>query len=216
MLYFDIMIYLNKPVYGDQLPTQKCLLPIINQFPMHGFLEFFLQGIKIIVNTLDIAIFTDQLKGGFGAYTGHTWNIVSCITGKPEHVNHLLGLNSKLLPDTFRINPLIFHGIPYHTVFPHQLHEILVSGDHHCRKSILLCNTGVSADEIIRLITLLFHNGNIQSSDNFFNPGNLYCHVIGHGRAVGLILIIDLMAECGAFHIKKHGQIFGFLLFYQF
>jgi len=159
---------------------------------------------------------SQELQSGFRADAGHSGNIIRGITRKSQHVNHLLRLNAKLLHYALLINGFILHGIPDNAPVTHQLHEILVAGYHHHMKILVPGNAGKGADEIICLKSLLLNNGDIHGCDNLFDPGNLHGHLLGHWRPVGLILIIHSVAECGPFDIKKHGQIIGLPLLYQF
>ena len=59
------------------------------------------QGFESGVHPIEIAVFAEQVDGGFGATTAHPWDVVAAVTGEGLEVHHLVGHHAEFADDTF-------------------------------------------------------------------------------------------------------------------
>ncbi len=88
-----------------------------------------------------------------------------------------------------------------------QLGHVLVPGhDHHlvAHAARLL---GQSADHIVRFDTLFAQQRQAQRLDHVQQRLDLRTHIVGHGRAVGLVTLEKIVAKSRSRRIENHGDM---------
>jgi len=55
-----------------------------------------------------------------------------------------------------------------------------------------------------------------KGGDYLLDIGDLLGHLFGHGGAVGLVLVVHIVAEGSTLGIEYHGNLIGLFILYQF
>ena len=98
-----------------------------------------------------------------------------------------------------------------------KLGEVLVPGDHDHAESLFLGQAGIGAHQVIGLVSQFLDNGGCSGPRSpALISGIWAASSSGIGRPVGLILLIHLMAEGGAFDVKKDRGVFRLFFLEQF
>ena len=140
-------------------------------------------------------MFGDQLGRGLGAYAGDAGDVVDAVAHKREHVAQLRGFDAELLADMLRAKAAVVHRVVQIESRLDQLHQILVGGDDRHRPALRQRGFGVAGDDIVGLQPLGLDTRQRESARGIANHRELRDQILGRGRAVRLILIVQIVAE---------------------
>ena len=148
-----------------------------------------------------------QLFGGLFSHAWHARNVVRAITHQSQHVDDTLRSNPKTLPHLGDADTLVFHGVQDSDLVSHQLAEVLIATHQDHSTSLCLETPRQRAQDIIGFISCQTELGNVERFDQAMNVGHLHREFVWHGRAVGFVGGIHLVAKGRATFIKGHPQI---------
>ena len=166
-------------------------------------------GIDAGIQVLEAAEVPDEFEGRLGADARHPRNVVRGVAGETHHIHHLRRIDTQLLFDGGQVGARLLHRVPDARPFGDQLHEVLVAGHHHDRKSFLLQAPRQRADEVVGLVSGHLENRQAVAGRDLLDVGNLEGHVRGHRGAVRLVAGEDAGGGRSAAGIEKHGGVLG-------
>ena len=193
-------------VDGHQSAAQKRLIFVLQQLLL---LLLAGDGIDAGIQVLEAAEVPDEFEGRLGADARHPRDVVRGVAGQAHHIHHLRRIDTHLLFDGGKVGARLLHRVPDARPFGDQLHEVLVAGHHHDRKTFLLQTPRQRADEVVGLVAGHLENRQAVAGRDLLDVGDLERHVRGHRGAVRLVEGEDAVAEGRAAGIEKHGRVLG-------
>ena len=156
---------------------------------------------------IKIAIFVNQQRGGLDPDSGCARHVIDGIAGQGLHINHTVGEHAEFLEHAITVDAFVLHRIQHFDAAADQLHQILVRANDGAAPTRGTGLHGERRDDIIRLIALLFLARDVEGFGGGAGQGDLRTQVFGHGLAVGLVLVVHVIAEGVAPLVKDHGHM---------
>ena len=163
-----------------------------------------------------IAEFVDQLGGSFGADAGNAGHVVRAVADQRLHVAHLLRRNAKLLHHLGRADGFLLDGVQHLHAGADQLHQVLVGGHDGDLPALFLGGARVRGDQVIRFPVRQFNRGHAECVGGFAHERELRDQLVRRGRAVGLVVLIEPVAERHPPRVEHHRDMRSHLLPQQF
>jgi hypothetical protein len=152
---------------------------------------------------LERAVLDDQLARALFADPRYAFDVVDRIAHQREHVDDLLGRHAEFLAHARRVVPRAFVArVEDADAVAHQLEEILVHGDDG---DIKPCGRGLHrqrANHIVGLVAFGVQNRDAERFARGVHHRNLDGELVGHRRAVGLVVRDEVVAERAARKIE--------------
>ena len=193
-----------------QLIGQKRHFPVFFEFGRQVFGATDGQGrhdIELFVQIDQTTAYTHQQAGrSLRTNARYAWNVVGRIAHQREVVDDLLGRNAEFLFDAFDVHHAAGHGVDQGDMAIDQLGHVLVTGgDDHWS---VCCRTAACqrADHIVRLDPFNAQQREAQRDHAGVQGLDLYAHVIGHARAIGLVLGVHVIAKCPALGVENYRE----------
>jgi hypothetical protein len=136
-----------------------------------------------------------HLAAVFGPHF-HARHVVDRVAHQRQQVDDLVGAHAELLHHRrIRIHAAAGHGVDQLDARAHQLGEVLVAGGNGHLQVLRQALQGQRADHIVG-----FHAGDAQDADaqrldDAAHRLDLAAQLIGHRRAVGLVLVVQVVTE---------------------
>ena len=189
----------------NQHPRQTRLLGKFDQIVAHfGFFHFRRGG----EHAFDVAKFVDQLRRGLRANSGNARDIIRTVAHQPEHIAQLFRPDAEFLFDRGAVHSRIFHRVehvdPAFVIGFDQLHQILVGRDDRDMPALCQCSFGIGGDHIVGLDILFLDQRQRESACGITDHRKLRPQVLGRFRTIGLILVIEIIAETGPRLVQHH------------
>ena len=208
----DLGGHLGGVVEAHQVAGQEGLLTVVEQLadglallhPRGGLVEVF-QGVML----------ADQLLCRFRADAGHAGNVVRAVAGKGEIVEQLTGRQAVLLRHRRLVHHPVIHRVPQGHVGRDQLEQILVAGNDHHPAPLPGHAGGHRGDQVVRLLVVVLEHEDPVSGHTLADVRDLHGQILGHGRPVGLVLVVEPVAEDRPPGVEGHGQVPGAALAQQ-
>jgi len=166
---------------------------------------------------LDRAIGLDQCAGALGSDARYAGYVVHAVAHQPEQVGHLARQYAELLLDGRGVvdERLVAIATQPHMLVD-QLQEILVLGDDHRSDARGGGVLGERADDVVRFVALQLHHRDAHGLDDLAHPGQLRAQIVGHRRAVRLVLLVLLVSDRLSAGVEHHRDVVGMLLVEEF
>ena len=157
-----------------------------------------------------VAVFVQQLGRGLDADPRHARHIVCRIACEGLYVDHLVRRYAELFhhfcgPDLF-----VLDRVHHLDARPDELHQVLVGGDDRAGTAGLNSHPGIGRDKIVGLVVFKLTAGQAKGLGRFTDERELRDQVLRRLRPVGLVLVVDLVAEGRAPGIEDHGDMVDF------
>ena len=174
-----------------------------------------------VVNDVDGGILLDEGHGGLFAHALHAGDVVRSVPHEGLQVDDVDGVEAVLLPEG--VWGHIFRGGLAHAggdqldggVPVDELEGVLVAGDHHGGAAALTVDPGHGAQQVVGLPALQLVPADVHGVQHLFQHRHLGGQLLGHALALGLVALVDQMAEGGGLQIEGHGQPLGLFLVQQ-
>ena len=101
----------------------------------------------------------------------------------------------------------VLHGVDHEHAGADQLHQVLVGGNDGDVAAGLDRLLRVGGDQIVGLVALLLDAGHVEGTRRVADDGELRHEVFRCGRAVGLVVGVDVVAERLAGIVEDHRQV---------
>jgi hypothetical protein len=134
------------------------------------------------------------------------------VAGERLDVHHALRRDAEI-----RLHPLAVHdlvGLALHAgaqdlhAAPHELHQVLVGGDDRDPPARVARAAGQRRDDVVGLEPLLFEAGDVEGARRVAGERDLRAQVLGHLVAVGLVEVVEVVAE-GVGALVEHHRDMG-------
>ncbi|MCW0415058.1 hypothetical protein NB689_000812 [Xanthomonas sacchari] len=159
------------------------------------------------------AVLGQPLGRGLGPALLHARHVVDGVTHQCQQVDDLVRPHPELLHHRrIRIHAAAAHGVDQLHAGAHQLGEILVAGGDGDVQAVAGALQGQRADHVVGLDPVLAQDGDAQRMHDLAHRLDLRAQLVGHRRAVGLVLRVQVVAEGLARRVDHEGHVLGALL----
>ena len=156
---------------------------------------------------LEVAVLVDELGRGLHADAGHARHVVGRIAGQRLDVDDLVGRDAELLHHRLGPELGLLDRVHQLDARPDELHQVLVGGHDGAGGAGLDGEAGVGRDQVVGLVALELAHRDVEGAGGFADQRELRDQVLGRRRAVGLVLVVDLVAEGHLAGIEDHGDV---------
>ncbi|KAG1317119.1 hypothetical protein G6F62_013078 [Rhizopus arrhizus] len=145
---------------------------------------------------VQVLVLGQPLGGGLRPALLHARHVVDGVTHQRQQVDDLVGTHAELVHHCrVRIHAAAGHGVDQLDARTHQLGEVLVAGGDGHLQVLRQALQGQRADHIVG-----FHAGDAQDADaqrldDAAHRLDLAAQLVGHRRPVGLVLVVQVIAE---------------------
>ncbi len=185
-------VQLHVGADGHQLAVQRQPL----QRGAQVLADLALHGRRGCHHAVQVLVLGQPLGGGLRPAFLHARHVVDGVAHQRQQVDDLVGAHAELVHHRrIRIHAAAGHGVDQFDARAHQLGEILVAGGNGHLQVLRQALQRQRADHIVGL-----HAGNAQDADaqrldDAAHRFDLAAQLIGHRRAVGLVLLVQVVAE---------------------
>ena len=148
-----------------------------------------------------------QSGGGFLSHSRHTGNVVDLVAHQRQQINDQRRRYAEFVDDTVVIHGCVVHGVDQRDVVVNQLRHVLIAGrDHHLSPTARGLD-GQRADDVVCLDTPNTNQRQAHGANGVVDRLDLLAQLIRHGRAIGFVLRVDVVAEGGTLGIEYHDHL---------
>ena len=176
---------------------------------------------QFLINGVDALVFLNQRHGGFLAHARHAGDIVGGIAHQGLEIDHVNRVEAVLLAERSGRHVLgggLSHAGGYQFdlgMVGNELQAVLIAGHHHTLPALRLALAGDGTDQVVRLITCHLIAGDVHGVQHLFQHRHLHRQLFRHPLALGLVVLVCLMAEGGLAPVKGDAQRLRLLLLRQ-
>ena len=154
------------------------------------------------------AVLRQPFHCGFRPDLGHTRHVVHAVTDQRQVIDDAFRRHAEFFLDAIDIEDFVGHGVDQRDLCRYQLCDVLVAGGNHHAQTRLLGLPRQCADHVIGLDTADFQQRPAHRDNRLLQRTDLRCQLIGHGRTIGLVLGVEIIAEGFALGIEYAGAVF--------
>jgi hypothetical protein len=156
----------------------------------------------------------DERGRGDLPHAGDAGDVVDLVAQDGHVVDHLLRLHAQLLLHLGGAGPpaapaRLGHGVVEGDPLPHQLGEVLVSGDDHHLPALLPRPTGQGGDDVVGLEARLLHHRDVEGPGHLAHQRELGPEVLGGLGPVGLVVGVEVVAKALSAGVQHHRRVGG-------
>ncbi len=156
---------------------------------------------------IEVAILLDQLGRSLDADARHARHVVNRVAGERLHVDDLVRRHTELLDHFVAAYRFVLHRVQHDDTRLDQLHQVLVGRDDGDVATTRDRVAGVGRDQIVGLEAILLDGGNVERLHSIADQRELWNQLFRRGRAVRLVLVVDLVAIVIAAGIEDDGDV---------
>ena len=167
---------------------------------------------------LEAAVLLDQLGRGLRADPADPGDIVDRVAHQRQHIADQLGRHAELLDHLGNVDPLVLHRVEHVDAAarlavmalgaaPDELHQVLVRRDDSDVPAAPGGLARIGGDEVVRLEPLLLDAGEAEGPGRVADQRELRHQVLGRRGAVGLVLVVEVVAERGPGLVEDHREV---------
>ena len=204
--------------YGGQSVRQIGAVFVFLQARGQGFGAANTQGlhpVEVGVDRIQPAEAAQQGQGGLFPHARHAGDVIDFVAHKGQQIDDPLRRNTEFILHPLAVQHRVGHGVDQRDPLAHKLGHVLVAGGDDHRRTRLAGLAGQGADNIIGLNPGLAEQGQAHGAHDAVNRLYLLTQLVRHGRAVGLVLGIPLIAEGFALGVEHHGDGAGGVILAQ-
>ena len=164
---------------------------------------------------LQVTVFLEPLDGGLGAAAGDTGDVVDAVADQGQVVDDALRRYAKLGDDPLPVQALVAHGVDQGDMLVHQLRQVLVAGGDEGRQLLGRGAGRQGANDVVGLDRRHRQQRQPQGADDGVQGLDLLPQVVRHGRAVGLVLRVEVVTEGLARGVEDHRHQFRLVVLPQ-
>ncbi len=177
--------------------------------------DFTLEFIRIRDYAIEVTILRNPLGRCLWPYFRYAGNIIRGITHECEVINNLVRAHLEFFDHGGFVHVMIIHGVDQADVGIDQLRHVLVSGGNQHLIALFDGFPAHGADNVVRLHSFNADQRQAARPDNRVQWFDLLAQVVRHGRAICLVLRVDVVAEGLALGIEDHANLVGLLILDQ-
>ncbi len=167
---------------------------------------------SVLHDPVQRAVLVEPLGGRLGADLGHARDVVRAVPDQGQVVDDLLGPDVELGLHAVAVEPRAGHGVDQADPLVDQLRHVLVAGGNHRRDARLGGLAGERADDVVGLDALDAQQRQPHGGHGIEQRLDLRAQVVGHRRAVRLVLLEQLVTERPSRRVEDHGDEGGRLI----
>ena len=188
---------------GDELPAEGQEIQLLAQVLADLAADLAGAGDDFV----ERAVFLQPLRRRLRPDLVHARHVVHAVADQREVVDDPLRPDAELGPHAGLVEHLAAHGVHQPHLRVHQLSQILVAGGHHHLDALAAGFARQRADDVVGLDALDGEQRPAQRADARVQRLDLADEVVGHRRAVRLVVGVPLVAEGLALGVEDAGAI---------
>ena len=161
------------------------------------------------------AVLRDPLRRRLGADLVDTGDVVDGIADEGEIVDDPLRRDAELCPDAGDVERLVRHRVDQRDLRVDELREILVAGRHERPDAFASRLLRERGDDVVRLDAADDEQRPAHRADRLHERLDLRAELVGHRRAVRLVLGIHVVAEGLARGVENAAEEICLVIVYQ-
>ncbi len=142
-----------------------------------------------------IAVFVDQQRRRLDPDAGRAGDVVDAVAGQRLNVDDAVGADAEFVMHLVRADLLGLDRVQHHHAAADKLHQILVGTDDRDPPARIAGLTGEGSDDVVGLVMLKLDTGDVEGAGGVAGQRELRHQLFRQGRAIGLVVGIDLVAE---------------------
>ena len=159
------------------------------------FADLSLHGGSCGPDFIDAAEFRNPLGRRLRTAPLDPGDVVDLVAHQRKVVDHAFGRHAVLFNHAGAVIELRVHRIENHDIIVDELRKILVAGSDNRLDALALRHSGERPDDVVGLDSGDNEHLPAERRHYFFKGLDLHAEIVGHGRAIGLVLGIHLMTE---------------------
>ena len=156
---------------------------------------------------VEVAVLADELGGGLDADAGGAGDVVDGVAGQRLDVDDAVGADAELLDHLVGADRLVLQGVEHDDARGDELHQVLVGGDDGDPPAGGDRLGGVGGDDVVGLEARHLDARQVEGAGRVADQAELRDEVIGRGRAVLLVLGVELVAEGDLGLVEDDGDV---------
>jgi hypothetical protein len=158
---------------------------------------------------VEVAIFVDQLGGGLDADAGRARHVVDAVAAQGLNVDDLVRIDAELLEHLLALDAQALHRVEHRDAVADQLHQVLVGRDDDGLAAQLAHAAGIGGDQVVGLVAGQLDGRHAERQRRLAHQRELRDQVLGRRRPMGLVLVVERVAERLLRVIPDHRQVGG-------
>ena len=156
-------------------------------------------------HAIQAVVLGQPFGGGLGPALVDAGHVVDAVAHQGQQVDYLVGAHAELFHHPGFVGDAAGHGVGERDARAHQLGEVLVAGGNGDRDAVGLGLQGQGADDVVALDAGDPQDRETQGLDDLHHRFDLGAQLVGHGRAVGLVLGVHFVPEGRAGGVHHDG-----------
>jgi hypothetical protein len=152
-------------------------------------------------------VFGKPFGGGLGAHLVDARHVVHRVTHQGQVVDDSLGRHAELGEHPQRVEALVAHGVDQRHLRRDELRQVLVAGGDQHRMAAGLAESGQGADDVVGLDARHRQHRPAQQAHHLVDERDLRAQLLGHRRALRLVLGVPGVAEGRAGGVEHAGRV---------
>ena len=170
----------------------------------------------VLKQVVERAISGDQLAGALVADAGHALDVVDRVAHQREDVDHLLRRHTKLLLDGGGVVPgALVARVEHADAVANELKEVLVERDDDRVEAGVDGLQRQRPDDVVGFIAIRCDDGDAERFACRMHHRDLDGELIGHRRAIGLVIPGQIVTERAAGQIERRRDVLRLVLVEQ-
>ena len=181
--------------------------------PIEGLAEVFPNDPRYSISgchyPVERSVFSDPFDRGLRPDFADPRDVINGIAHQSQPIDNAIGRHAKALLNACGVHWLgraavAGHCVHQNTLVAHELGQILIASRNHRAHSERLCLRREGADHIVGFDPAHYQDRPTEGRDKFLQRINLPRKVFRHRGPIGLVLVIQRVAERGSRCIKHH------------
>ena len=156
---------------------------------------------------VEVAVFEDEARRRLDADAGGAGHVVDRVAGERLDVDDPFGADAELLGHLVRPDRLVLEGVEHHDAGGDELHQVLVGADDGHPPAGRDGLGRVGRDDVVGLEARLLDAGQVEGARRLADQPELRHEVVGRGRAVLLVVGVELVAEGDLGLVEDDGDV---------
>ena len=174
-----------------------------------------LHGGRGVEDGFEVAVFGEELAGGFGTDAGHAGDVVDAVAHEGEEIDHVFGAAAEFLADFVGADELLLDGVLHLDAGADELHQVLVGGHDGDLAAGVGGGEGVGGDEVVGFPVFQFDGGDAKGEGGFADEGELGAEFFWRFGALGFVLVVEAVAEGVAPGVEDDGEVGAGVVLHQ-
>ncbi len=166
-----------------------------------------LDGIGVADHAVEVAVVLDPFRRRLRAALRHPGDVVDAVAHQAQIVDDALRWHAELVLDAGRIEHGAAHGIDQGDALIDELRHVLVAGRDQGAETLLGGARGQGTDDVIGLDLRDLDQRQAHGPDDGLEWVELLAQLIGHRRAIRLVVAEERVAEGGAGCVEDDADV---------